>query len=168
MQLCLFGKIPLLILRYKISQTTFPNKQTSVMAKQARTTVVHVAEPVIEIDESLIRLPLGRPVDPESERQKRLAEYEEKRAAGLLHRGRPIDPESPSHQAKAERDAKRKAGIELHRGRPVDPESPRQKQLQKRNARLAIIRENYIASLRNQSATQNQMNTAIAGAKNAK
>lgn len=138
------------------------------MAKQTKTQTAQVAEPVLEIDESMIRLPLGRPVDPSSERQKRLAEYDIKREQGLLHRGRPIDPESPSHQAKAEREAKRLEGIELRRGRPVDPESPRQKMLQKRNARLATIRAQYIEQLKNQHALQTKMNTAITSSKNGK
>lgn len=138
------------------------------MAKQVRPQVEQVAEPVIEIDEALIRLPLGRPVDPSSERQKRLAEYDEKREQGLLHRGRPADPNSPSHQAKAVREAKRASGVDLHRGRPVDPQSPRQQQLKKRNARLMIIRQQLIQQKKAELGITDKMNTAITASRNAK
>jgi len=59
----------------------------------------------------------GRPTDPNSPRQLRLAELEAKRAAGELKRGRPTDLNSPRQLRLAELEAKRKAG-ELKRGRP--------------------------------------------------
>jgi hypothetical protein len=82
----------------------------------------------------------GRPVNVNSERQKRLAELEAKREAGELRKGRPVvegsvrqirlslkgklplgrkpNPESASYKRKMELQAKREAG-ELRRGRPA-------------------------------------------------
>jgi hypothetical protein len=82
----------------------------------------------------------GRPVDQNSERQKRLAELEAKREAGGLRKGRPVvegsarqvrlslkgtlklgrkpNPESASYKRKMELQAKRETG-ELRRGRPA-------------------------------------------------
>ena len=73
---------------------------------------------------------LGRPVNPNSERQKRLAEIEEKRAQGLIKRGRPVI-EGSAHQQKLAAQAERREmnGGEARRGRPVDPNSPRQQRL---------------------------------------
>lgn len=108
----------------------------------------------VEPDE-VITLPLGRPIDPTSERQKRLAEYDAKRELGLLHRGRPSDPSTVSYQRKAERAAKVEAGIELKRGRPVDPESPRQQMLARRKTRLAILQQQY--AIQQQQALQTKV-----------
>lgn len=138
------------------------------MAKQTKQPPVQEQVVTIEIDESEIKLPLGRPIDPESERQQRLHLYDEKRSAGLLRRGRPADPASPSHQAKAEREAKRASGLDLRRGRPVDPESPRQKALARRNARLLILREQYIAKRKEELGITEKMNVAIVSARNNK
>jgi hypothetical protein len=82
----------------------------------------------------------GRPVNENSERQKRIAELEAKREAGELRKGRPVvegsarqvrlslkgtlklgrkpNPESASYKRKMELQAKREAG-ELRRGRPA-------------------------------------------------
>jgi hypothetical protein len=82
----------------------------------------------------------GRPVNENSERQKRLAELEAKRAAGELRKGRPVvegsarqvrlslkgtlplgrkpNPESAAYKRRMELEAKRAAG-ELKRGRPA-------------------------------------------------
>jgi hypothetical protein len=82
----------------------------------------------------------GRPVNENSERQKRLTELEAKREAGELRKGRPVvegsarqvrlslmgtlplgrkpNPESASYKRKMELQAKREAG-ELRRGRPA-------------------------------------------------
>lgn len=70
---------------------------------------------------------LGRPVNPNSERQKRLAEEAEKRAQGLIKRGRPVI-EGSAHQQKLAAQAERREanGGTARRGRPVDPNSPRQ------------------------------------------
>ena len=64
---------------------------------------------------------LGRPVDPNSARQKRLASAPGKRT------GRPIDPTS-ARQVRLQEQATRKAlnGGVVKRGRPVNPNSARQ------------------------------------------
>ena len=63
---------------------------------------------------------LGRPVDPNSVRQQRLAELEAKRIAngGTIKRGRPVNMNSERQKRLAELAAKRAAGT-LKRGRPV-------------------------------------------------
>mgnify|MGYP003703875935 CR=1 FL=1 len=55
---------------------------------------------------------------PESARQKRIAERNEKREAGLLKRGRPSVAGSKRQAVLAAREAKKAAGIEIKRGRP--------------------------------------------------
>lgn len=81
---------------------------------------------------------LGRPVNPNSERQKRLAEEAEKRAQGLIKRGRPV-VEGSAHQQKLAAQAERKAanGGVARRGRPVDPNSPRQQRIAEMEAKKA-------------------------------
>ena len=66
----------------------------------------------------------GRPVDANSERQKRLALMQERREAGELKRGRPVDPHSKRQQS-----LQLKGTGEGKRGRPVDPNSERQQKL---------------------------------------
>ena len=81
---------------------------------------------------------LGRPVNPNSERQKRLKEIAEKRAQGLIKRGRPV-VEGSAHQQKIKAQAERREanGGEARRGRPVDPNSPRQQRLAAQAAKVA-------------------------------
>ena len=67
----------------------------------------------------------GRPVNPNSERQKRLKMLEEKRANGTCQRGRPVDPNSVRQMELNRKEFNRENGIEL-RGRKVDPNSARQ------------------------------------------
>lgn len=74
---------------------------------------------------------LGRKVDMNSERQKRLAEIALRRESGEFKRGRPINSESVRQARLAELNAKRESG-ELKKGRPVDMDSERQKRLVKR------------------------------------
>jgi len=68
-----------------------------------------------------VKAQLGRPVDPNSARQKRLATAPGKKT------GRPIDPTS-ARQLRLLEQATRKAlnGGVVKRGRPVDPNSARQ------------------------------------------
>ena len=66
-----------------------------------------------------VKAQLGRPVDPNSARQKRLATAPGKKT------GRPINPFSARQQRLAELEAKRANGT-LKRGRPVNPNSARQ------------------------------------------
>ena len=62
---------------------------------------------------------LGRKVDPNSERQKRLTELAARRESGELRRGRPVSGESERQKRLAEREARVAAGIEVKRGRPA-------------------------------------------------
>ena len=65
---------------------------------------------------------LGRPVNPNSARQAKLALMAEARALGLVKRGRPINKES-DRQKRLELKGK------VALGRKVDPNSARQKRL---------------------------------------
>lgn len=74
----------------------------------------------------------GRPINPDSPRQKRLAEQAARKEAGLtVGRGRPANPESAWFQKQAALAEKREAG-ELKLGRPVNPTSARQARLAKK------------------------------------
>ena len=70
-----------------------------------------------------VKAQLGRPVNPNSKRQQRLATAPGKKT------GRPINPTSARQQRLAELDVKRSNGT-LKRGRPVNPNSARQIALQ--------------------------------------
>jgi hypothetical protein len=70
---------------------------------------------------------LGRPVNPNSARQIRLAELEAKRSNGELKRGRPVNSMS-ERQFRLKTQAINKA-LGLGQGRPVNPNSARQKRL---------------------------------------
>jgi hypothetical protein len=70
---------------------------------------------------------LGRPVNPNSVRQIRLAELEAKRQNGELKRGRPVNPNS-ERQARLEKQAQNKTNG-VGQGRPVNPNSARQLRL---------------------------------------
>lgn len=83
---------------------------------------------------------LGRPVNPNSARQKQLAEKAELKASGVeIKRGRPV-VEGSKNQMKLERRNKlAEAGLLTgKRGRPVNPESVRQKRV----AELELKRAN--------------------------
>ena len=67
-----------------------------------------------------VKARVGRPVDPNSKRQQRLATAPGKRT------GRPINPNSKRQQRLAEREAKINNGEQVRRGRPVNPNSKRQ------------------------------------------
>ena len=78
-----------------------------------------------------VKAQLGRPIDPNSARQKRLATAPGKKT------GRPIDPNSARQQrlmAQAERAAAN--GGVVKRGRPVNPNSARQIALREAAAKL--------------------------------
>jgi hypothetical protein len=72
---------------------------------------------------------LGRPSNPESARQKRLAELEAKRASGNCKRGRPSVAGSKRQAVLAARAEKVASGGTLSKGRPVNPNSKRQQEL---------------------------------------
>lgn len=80
---------------------------------------------------------LGRPVNPSSARQIKLAEIKAKREAGLIKRGRPSVPGSMNAIKKEMRLIKESLGIRINRGRPVNPESARAKRIADLEARRA-------------------------------
>jgi hypothetical protein len=80
---------------------------------------------------------LGRPVNPTSARQIRLAEIQAKREAGLIKRGRPSVPGSANQMKMYERNFKIQQGLDIKRGRPVNPESARAKRIADLEARRA-------------------------------
>ena len=80
---------------------------------------------------------LGRPVNPNSVRQIRLAEIAAKREAGLIKRGRPLVAGSANQMKQMDRMAKLLSGVELKRGRPSNPESARAKRIADLEARRA-------------------------------
>jgi hypothetical protein len=95
-------------------------------------TVVVAAENVTEVKQ------LGRPVNPNSERQQRLAELEAKRNSGELKRGRPVNGTSERQKRLAELAAKAEQnGGSIKRGRPVNGTSERQKRLAELEAKRA-------------------------------
>ena len=89
------------------------------MSQNKNNIVVTEVEQVIAIAEAKRR---GRPVNPDSDRQKRLALMVERREAGEVKRGRPMDPNS-ARQLKLQSQGTGK------RGRPVNPNSARQLKL---------------------------------------
>jgi hypothetical protein len=97
--------------------------------------VANTTAPIVNIT-----LPKGRPTNPHSARQIKLAAMEAKKqaAGGELHRGRPVNPDS-ARQKKLLTKGASKTGAQ---GRPVNPDSVRQKQLAARAEKLAA----YIAS----------------------
>jgi hypothetical protein len=78
----------------------------------------------------------GRPINPDSVRQVRIAELEEKRANGELKKGRPIKADSARQMRLVELETKRLNG-ELKKGRPVNGESARQKRIAEMEAKKA-------------------------------
>ena len=76
----------------------------------------------------------GRPVNPNSARQIRLAELEAKRANGELKRGRPVDSTS-ERQFKLRMKA---IGLTVGQGRPVNPNSARQIRLAELKAKAEL------------------------------
>ena len=60
----------------------------------------------------------GRPSNPESARQKKIAERNVKRASGELKKGRPSVSGSKRQTVLAAREAKKASGLEIKRGRP--------------------------------------------------
>jgi len=80
---------------------------------------------------------LGRPVNPTSARQIRLAEIATKREAGLIKRGRPSVPGSKNAIKQEIRSMKQSLGLDIKRGRPTNPESARAKRIADLEARRA-------------------------------
>jgi len=110
-------------------------KTKTVKAKAVKT-VVETPVAVVTTEETK---QLGRKVNPNSERQKRLADKAAKIASGeIVKRGRPVEGESARQQRLAELKAKAEAnGGVIKRGRAINGESARQKRLAEREAKLA-------------------------------
>ena len=104
----------------------------------ANIAVVEQAQATAPVQQVEEKPQLGRPVNPNSERQQRLKKEAELRAAGLLKRGRPV-VEGSKHQQKLAEQAKRREenGGVARRGRPTDPNSPRQQRLKEATERKA-------------------------------
>jgi len=86
-------------------------------------------QPAVMNVESNVAKVLGRPSNPESARQKKIADREAKRAAGELKRGRPMVEGSKRQAVLAARAEKVATGGTLSKGRPVNPNSKRQQAL---------------------------------------
>ena len=69
----------------------------------------------VEVEEVKVK---GRPSNPESARQKKIADRNAKRASGELKKGRPSVLGSKRQIVLAAREPKKAAGIEVKRGRP--------------------------------------------------
>ena len=113
-------------------------KSGAKKAKAVKTVVeTPVQEVVVAVTEETKQL--GRKVNPNSERQKRLADKAAKIASGeIVKRGRPVEGESVRQQRLAELKAKAEAnGGVIKRGRAINGESARQKRLAEREAKLA-------------------------------
>lgn len=72
----------------------------------------------------------GRPSNPNSARQMRMAAQAQKRAAGLLHKGRPVT-EGSARQIRLKAMAEKRAAGTLRKGRPSNPDSQRQQKMAK-------------------------------------
>lgn len=83
-----------------------------------------------------VKAQLGRPINPNSARQKRLATAPGKKT------GRPINPNSARQQRLAEQQARAIAnGGVVKRGRPVNPNSARQIALREAAAKLIVAEQ---------------------------
>jgi hypothetical protein len=104
--------------------------------KKAMSTVTAVAN----VESNVVKA-LGRPSNPESARQKKIADREVKRATGELKRGRPAVAGSKRQATLAARAEKVAAGGTVSKGRPVNLNSRRQQALaaQVEGKRLAAL-----------------------------
>lgn len=109
--------------------TKAKNKKAAEAAVNAQ--LEQVVEMVNAGEVNLPKKKPGRPVNPNSERQKRLAEKQALIDAGhVAKRGRPVNPDSARQKRLAEQAARAEAnGGVVKRGRPVNPNSERQKRL---------------------------------------
>ena len=99
---------------------------------KAKTTRVEVAGVMVDV-------PLGRPVNPESARQKKLREQAERASAngGTAKLGRPVVAGSANQLKKAEMEAKKAdPNYVAKRGRPVVAGSARQQSLAQKDEKL--------------------------------
>ena len=96
--------------------------------KKTTTPEVAVVAAVVNVEANVAKA-LGRPSNPSSARQKRIAELEAKRVNGECKRGRPTVTGSKRQDVLAARAAKVAAGGTLSKGRPVNVNSKRQQEL---------------------------------------
>ena len=96
--------------------------------KKTTTPEVAVTAAVANVEVNVAKA-LGRPSNPSSARQKRIAELEAKRVNGECKRGRPTVAGSKRQDVLAARAAKVAAGGTLSKGRPVNVNSKRQQEL---------------------------------------
>ena len=96
--------------------------------KKTTTPEVAVTAAVANVEANVVKA-LGRPSNPSSARQKRIAELEAKRVNGECKRGRPTVAGSKRQDVLAARAAKVTAGGTLSKGRPVNVNSKRQQEL---------------------------------------
>ena len=128
----------------------------NTIKKAVLTQLVQAEYDKMPVDETEYEKP-GRPVNPDSARQKRLADLEARRAAGTLKLGRPAETDSERQKRLAEKQAKIdaynaqqaqiEAGVKIDEadilpnpaslGRPVNPDSPRQIALREYEAKKA-------------------------------
>lgn len=96
------------------------------VAAKTGNTPENVAEIAALLKEKFAKRKPGRPVIEGSERQKRIAEMEAKRAAGIeVKRGRAIVPGSARQEKLAKLEAKKAAGMPIKPGRPKTKEDER-------------------------------------------
>lgn len=110
----------------KVESMSTPNKKVYTKEELSKMTSKQIEE-VLGIKPAP-----GRPVNPDSERQKRLAT----KGIGTGKRGRPANPESENYKKKQEMEARKATpGYVAQRGRQVDPTSKRQVELAEKDNR---------------------------------
>jgi len=140
----------------KVQATEMGIMDAHKISKKALTELVQNAFNELPESKTMYEKP-GRPVNPNSARQKRIADLETRRANGELKLGRPAETDSVRQKRIAEKQAKLEAynaqqaliasGVEIDEadilpnpkclGRPIDPESPRQIALREYEAKKA-------------------------------
>lgn len=81
----------------------------------------------------------GRPVNPNSARQRKLADMEKRKSenGGFTPLGRPVNPNSSRQQKLAEIEARKASGEVIHRGRPKMTEEEKQQKRAEYQEKLA-------------------------------
>jgi hypothetical protein len=106
-------------------------------------TVAVPAKSELTINDIEVELPKGRPTDPTSARQLRLA----KMAESNNKQGRPVNPKSARQAKLARFEGKIADGIEIKRGRPADPTSKRAAQIAAREAKILELKKAKLAEI---------------------
>jgi hypothetical protein len=103
----------------KQSRTELIEKAKTLGIQKPQSIKTLVLEQMIgEMEGTTVTKTKGRPVNPESTRQKRLMEIEAKRTAGLLKKGRPVNATSARQKRLMDIEMRRAAGT-LKKGRPA-------------------------------------------------